>query len=136
MKFSIKDFFSKSDQIGRKLRIWSHLMEKSLTENLIFCAVVTSLSLTCKITTLCQFLIHQGKEKLFLITTLCKKWPYSELFWPYSVRMNIRVTIRVALFLSICNESVKDLWEFPLAKNLTVSIECFQKIFRDLKIFF
>ena len=39
MKFSIKDFFSKSDQIRRKLQIWSHLLKKSLMENLIFCAV-------------------------------------------------------------------------------------------------
>ena len=37
MKFSIKDFFSKCDQIRRKLRIWSHLLKKSLMENLIFC---------------------------------------------------------------------------------------------------
>ena len=35
----IKDFFSKCDQISRKLRIWSHLLKKSLIENLIFCAV-------------------------------------------------------------------------------------------------
>ena len=39
MKFSIKDFFSKFDQIRRKLRIWSHLLKKSLMENFIFCAV-------------------------------------------------------------------------------------------------
>ena len=39
MKFSIKDFFSKCDQIPRKLRIWSHLLKKSLIENFIFCAV-------------------------------------------------------------------------------------------------
>ena len=39
MKFSIKDFFSKCDQIRRKLRIRSHLLKKSLMENLIFCAV-------------------------------------------------------------------------------------------------
>ena len=39
MKFSIKDFFSKSDQIRRKLRILSHLLQKSLMENFIFCAV-------------------------------------------------------------------------------------------------
>ena len=39
MKFSIKDLFSKCDQIGRKLRIWSHLLKKSLMENFIFCAV-------------------------------------------------------------------------------------------------
>ena len=37
MKFSIKDFFSKCDQIRRKLRIWSHLLKKSLMENFIFC---------------------------------------------------------------------------------------------------
>ena len=36
MTFSIKDFFSKYDQIRRKLRIWSHLLKKSLMENFIF----------------------------------------------------------------------------------------------------
>ena len=39
MKFFIKDFFSKCDQIRRKLRIWSHLLKKSLMENFNFCAV-------------------------------------------------------------------------------------------------
>ena len=39
MKFPIKDFFSKCDQSRRKLRIWSHLLKKSLIENLFFCAV-------------------------------------------------------------------------------------------------
>ena len=39
MKFSIKDFFSKSDQIRSFLRIWSHLLKKSLMENFIFYAV-------------------------------------------------------------------------------------------------
>ena len=38
-KFSIKDFFNKCDQISRKLRIWSHLLKKSLMEYFIFCAV-------------------------------------------------------------------------------------------------
>ena len=42
MKFSIKDFLCKCDQIHRKLRIWSHLLKKSLMENFIFCAVVGS----------------------------------------------------------------------------------------------
>ena len=36
MKFSIKDFFSKCEQIRRKLRIWSDLLNKSLIENFIF----------------------------------------------------------------------------------------------------
>ena len=39
MKFSIKDNSSKCDQIRRKLRIWSHLLEKPLMENFTFCAV-------------------------------------------------------------------------------------------------
>ena len=41
MKFSIKDFFSKCDQIRRsiKLRISSHLLNKSLMKNFIFSAV-------------------------------------------------------------------------------------------------
>ena len=36
---SINDFYSKCDLIRRKLRIWSHLLYRSLTGNLIFCAV-------------------------------------------------------------------------------------------------
>ena len=32
MKFSIKDFFRKCEQIRWKLRIWSHLLKKSLME--------------------------------------------------------------------------------------------------------
>ena len=40
MKFSIKDFFSKCDKIRSFLRIWSHLLKKSLSGNFIFCAVL------------------------------------------------------------------------------------------------
>ena len=40
MKFSIKGFFSKCDQIHRKLQIWSHLLEKSLMETFLFYAVL------------------------------------------------------------------------------------------------
>ena len=36
MKFSIKGFFSKCDQIRRKLWTGSHLLKKSLVENFIF----------------------------------------------------------------------------------------------------
>ena len=41
MKFIIKDFFSKCDQIHSFLPIWSHLLKKSLIENFIFCAVLS-----------------------------------------------------------------------------------------------
>ena len=40
MTFSIKEFFSKCDQIRNFQRIWSHLLKKSLMQNIIFCAVI------------------------------------------------------------------------------------------------
>ena len=39
IKFSIKDFFGKCDQILSFLQIWSHLLKSSLLENFIFCIV-------------------------------------------------------------------------------------------------
>ena len=44
MKFSTNDFFNKCDQIRSFLRIWSHLLRKSLLENFIFCAVYIAAS--------------------------------------------------------------------------------------------
>ena len=43
IRFFIKDVFSKCDQIPRKQQTWSHLMNKSLMENFIFCTMVTFL---------------------------------------------------------------------------------------------
>ena len=43
MKFSITDFFNKCDQVRSFLRIWSHLLKKSVIENFIFCAVTNEL---------------------------------------------------------------------------------------------
>ena len=40
MKFPIRNFFRKCDQIRRKKRIWSHLLKKFLMENFIFCTVM------------------------------------------------------------------------------------------------
>ena len=40
IKLSIKNLFSKCDQIRTFLRIWSHLLAKFLVKNFIFCAVV------------------------------------------------------------------------------------------------
>ena len=42
LKFSIRDFFSKCDQIRSLLRISSHLLKKSLMESFIFCTVIVS----------------------------------------------------------------------------------------------
>ena len=40
IEFSMKNLFRKCDQIRRKLRIWSHLLNKYLMENSIFCVAV------------------------------------------------------------------------------------------------
>ena len=45
MKFFIKDFFSKCDQIRSFLRIWSHLLKKFLMENFIFLCNNSSVSI-------------------------------------------------------------------------------------------
>ena len=50
MKLYIKNFFSKWDQIRRKLRILSYLRKKSLKGNFIFCVVKRekySMQVTC-----------------------------------------------------------------------------------------
>ena len=44
IKFSKMGFFRKCEQIRRKLRIWSHLLKKSLMKNFIFCECTFSKS--------------------------------------------------------------------------------------------
>ena len=46
MKFSINDFYSKFEQIPKKLRIWSHLLKKSSMKNFIFRAVFEMKTIT------------------------------------------------------------------------------------------
>ena len=62
MKFSIKDLFSKCDQIRRKLRIRPHLRKKFLMENFIFCAVIS----------VEPFLNKKYLQSYLLVITRCK----------------------------------------------------------------
>ena len=57
MKFSIKDFFRKCDQICRTLGIWSHLLDKSLMEKFIF---------LCSDFLQPDFLIHKINQDVFV----------------------------------------------------------------------
>ena len=68
MKFSIKDFFSKCDQIRNFLRIWSHLLKKSLMENFIFCTVSlpVRLILTISLPTYLFIALNESKISNFL----------------------------------------------------------------------
>ena len=56
---SIKDFFSKRDQIRSFLRIWSHLLKKTLMEKFIFCILTRKIS----------------RSVLFLQVIKMKNWP-------------------------------------------------------------
>ena len=58
MKFSIKDFFSKCDQIRRKLRIWSNLLKKILNGKLHFLSSVFRHMATPEATRIYQFITN------------------------------------------------------------------------------
>ena len=68
MKFSIKDFFSKCNQIRKNLRIWPHLTKKSLMKNFIFCAVLYHICL-----------MDQEHFQIYLISFIMTFFPLSEI---------------------------------------------------------
>ena len=82
MKFFIKDFFSKCDQIRNFLRIWSSLLKKSLIENFIFCAVCFSELLLRLFTT--SMGRYQKINKIFYICLSLSV--YSWLLWQLFIR--------------------------------------------------
>ena len=78
MKFSIKDFLDKCEQIQRYLRIFSHLLKKSLTGNFIFLCdeqqqfskvfrQLSSLKYWKKIQKLCSFLTTTKRYFIVLL---------------------------------------------------------------------
>ena len=73
MKFSIKDFFSKYDQIRRKLWIWSHLLNKSLMENFIFCAVLPPTIILTSFGTLIT-IHYENIKHTFIWLTVPRLW--------------------------------------------------------------
>ena len=84
MKFFIKDFFSKCDQIRSFLRIWSHLLKKSLMENFFFCAVMKSLQdLHYKLNT--GMILIEMHESFHIITNSTSQTPPIMLFRKYQL---------------------------------------------------
>ena len=74
MKFLIKDFFSKCDQLLSFGRIWSHLLKKPLRENLIFCAELDKVQiLGLSVFSMELIVLVLGKCRL-----LCKKYAFYE----------------------------------------------------------
>ena len=93
MKFYIKDFFSKSDQILSFLQIWSHLLEKSLMEHFIFCAVKRNLEMELSIGMLTyKFMFFHG-WRIFIDTLVCMRWNCQNNFWYGIVESNSKKNI-------------------------------------------
>ena len=79
IKFSIKYFFSKRDQIRRKLWIWSHLLKKSLLEIFIFCAVTDAKKYIY--TSFSDFNIKMYENNKYIFhenNTVCKKSVFAD----------------------------------------------------------
>ena len=96
MKFSFKDFFSKCDQIRMKLRIQSHLLKKSLMENLIFYSVlIISATAFCKLPCL---LLHAANSYF---------WENLNLFISIKVKVN---SIQLVLFMFTSVLDLNKLW--------------------------
>ena len=70
MKFSINYFFTKFDQIRRKLWIWSHLLKKSLMKNVIFCAVSARKTTRKKNSTFSVLALEKARYEIFINTFL------------------------------------------------------------------
>ena len=68
-----KDFFSKWNQIHRKLRIWSHLLNNSLMENFIFVQCIFNLLIFSKVFQICVSNVQISKASLTWLHGLASK---------------------------------------------------------------
>ena len=96
MKFCIKDFFSKCDQIRRKLRIWLLLLKKFLMENFIFCAVLFVVRRAGS--RLFYSMISDGKKEFMLCIESRHTVHISCSVWCASHKSNIIKTFNIFIF--------------------------------------
>ena len=111
MKFCIKNFFSKCDQICRKLQIWSYLLRKSLTENFIFCAV--RIAAVCRTADSSDMVMCNGFDWV-IDTPLLSNCCCHEAFLPGSLHTHNTAT----------NNVIWHVWYV-----LTCSLICFRPVF-------
>ena len=123
MKFSIKDFFSKSDQICRKLRIWSHLLKKSFMENFVFCAVCGVQKLMSHWN--CPFLARTGISfqnslhifKLLIMFDL-QYWKCNNICSAWKVKEKLKISWFFILWLRNFLFFSKNFWHPPPWKKI------------------
>ena len=98
LKFSINGFFSKCDQIRRKLRIWSHLLKKSLMENFIFCAVTAVISQQH----MTAYAGNTSVSQIFLVSSKLIK-TCAIFLTPFNGVLGLGLTSVVKFFVTIIN---------------------------------
>ena len=104
MKFSIKDFFSKCNQICRKLRIWSHLLKRSSMENFIFLSRVGDKIDRSFNEVNIERTMHPHCQTSSLRSSLSfnlrsNRWGNLRSNWRANLRLNLRSTFRSNLRL-------------------------------------
>ena len=125
MKFPTEDFFSKCDQIRSFLRIWSHLLKKSLMEN-FFCAAISS---TQNMVSLKLLTFYPKDTRVFCknLVVILSSWHHlRRLFCKENVLRNFSFNLVISLkkyLLHSCKSFSKHLdqmslnkkWSFPLS---------------------
>ena len=77
--FFIKDLFCKCDHI-HSIRIWSHLLEKPLMENFIFCAVFRP----AYVETICRLLVELEQNYRDVFRNMQNISVSCQVFWQYT----------------------------------------------------
>ena len=90
IKFSIIDFFCKCEQIRSFLRIWSHILNKSLMEDFIFCAVY-SFYLWESVPSCYLNILKKLHKRVYRTVFL----PHSTSLEPFCPRQNIKSLILI-----------------------------------------
>ena len=104
MKLTMMDFFSKCDRIRRFLRIWSHLLRKSLMENFIFCAVKREGEALPKWFFIFNQLENEWQNEYYLdnlnLTSFCSRTSLQLLMFPIyiSIKKESMIILKITNF--------------------------------------
>ena len=124
IKFFIKDFFSKFDQIRMKLRIWSHLLKKSFMKNFIFlCSVCSKASRKIYALAKVAPYMYLSKRCILMITFFNSQFRYCPLIWIFNNRTtNRKINGLDWSYLCITYNDKQSSFEEFLEKDGSVSI--------------
>ena len=101
LSFLLGDFYSKCDQIRKRLRIWSDLLKKYLMENFIFCAVI-DISIKVILSYICRKKLHLQKiceTSVFWSKDVSSWWRSS---WKWQLQNILSFCFRMLILFTPC----------------------------------